>query len=282
MDSDLSEGRLTPTQTARLLRSMGHVPNRRLGQNFLVDANIVGKSLDYARVCPGDAVVEVGPGLGTLTGALLARGARVYAVELDAELFGHLSKIFAGGKNFSLINADAVERPLADLPADIAEYKIVSNLPYSISTPWLDAVLSAPRLPSRMSLMLQKEAAERFCAAANTGEYSPISVFLSGAYALECSHKVAAQCFYPRPAVDSVLASFRLLEAPYVFSSAAKGLIRKIFLKRRKQIGSIVRSAGADAEILSAWLDSCAGLNPESRPQAIEMRHWKALNEMAK
>ena len=149
------------------------MPSKKLGQNFLVDANIVRKSLELADVRAGDVVVEVGPGLGTLTGALLERGAKVYAVELDKRLYSHLTEYFADCPNLSLINADAVNRPLAALPDEVADFKIVANLPYAISTPWLDEVLSG-KLPSKMSLMLQKEAALRFAAKNASGEFSPI------------------------------------------------------------------------------------------------------------
>lgn len=138
-----NSGQFTPTRTAEILRSLGHVPSKKLGQNFLVDPNIVRKSLELAGVEQGDCVVEVGPGLGTLTGALLSRGAIVYAVELDKSMCAHLRSYFAGEKNFSLLNADAVDFPLAGLPENCGDFKIVANLPYAISTPWLDAVLSA-------------------------------------------------------------------------------------------------------------------------------------------
>ena len=166
-----NNGQFTPTQTCEILRELGHNPSKKLGQNFLVDSNIVRKSLELADVSAGDYVVEVGPGLGTLTGALLERGAKVFAVELDKKLFAHLRSYFAGNANLNLINADAVDFPLAALPAQVRDFKIVANLPYAISTPWLDAVLSG-KLPSKMSLMLQKEAALRFSAKNSSGEYS--------------------------------------------------------------------------------------------------------------
>ena len=171
-----NNGQFTPTRTCEILRELGHNPSKKLGQNFLVDSNIVRKSLELAEVSEGDYVVEVGPGLGTLTGALLERGAKVFAVELDKKLFAHLRSYFAGNANLNLVNADAVDFPLAALPAEVRNFKIVANLPYAISTPWLDAVLSG-KLPSKMSLMLQKEAALRFSAKNSSGEYSPISIF---------------------------------------------------------------------------------------------------------
>src|SRR5208283_5099915 len=143
---------LTPTATRALLDQLGHRPKRFLGQNFLVDGNIVRKSLELGQVAPGDAVVEIGPGLGTLTGALLEAGAEVWAIERDKTLCAHLAADLAPRfpKTLHLAEGDAVEIPLAGLPAEQAPgCKVVANLPYAISSPWMDAVLSGP-LPSRM------------------------------------------------------------------------------------------------------------------------------------
>ena len=105
----------TPTETRDLLARLGHVPKRFLGQNFLVDGNIVRKSIELARVSPGDAVVEVGPGLGTLTGARLEAGAEVWAVEMDRTLHAHLEEGLAAAhpSSLHLIEGDAIELPLA-------------------------------------------------------------------------------------------------------------------------------------------------------------------------
>lgn len=241
-----------------------------------MDSNIVRKSLELAEVSEGDYVVEVGPGLGTLTGALLERGAKVFAVELDKKLFAHLRSYFAGNANLNLVNADAVDFPLAALPAEVRNFKIVANLPYAISTPWLDAVLSG-KLPSKMSLMLQKEAALRFSAKNSSGEYSPISIFLSEAYDVGQPHKVSAACFFPRPGVDSMLLPLSIKEEPHVYCPAAKSLIRKIFSFRRKQLGSIAKSEGSGD--ISEWIDA-AGIDPRLRPEAVAVPQWRLLDKI--
>ena len=271
-----NNGQFTPTQTCEILRELGHNPSKKLGQNFLVDSNIVRKSLELAEVSAGDYVVEVGPGLGTLTGALLERGAKVFAVELDKKLFAHLRSYFAGNANLNLINADAVDFPLAALPAQVRDFKIVANLPYAISTPWLDAVLSG-KLPSKMSLMLQKEAALRFSAKNSSGEYSPISIFLSEAYDVGQPHKVSAACFFPRPGVDSMLPPLSIKKEPHVYCPAAKSLIRKIFSFRRKQLGSIAKSEGSGD--ISEWIDA-AGIDPRLRPEAVGVQQWRLLDKI--
>lgn len=273
-------GQLSPSQTTELLAALGHTPSKKLGQNFLIDSNIVRKSLELARVSAGDTVVEVGPGLGTLTGALLERGAKVYAVELDKKLHAHLQKFFAGNPDFNLINADAVEFPLAALPEDAGDFKIVANLPYAISTPWLDKILSG-RLPKTMSLMLQKEAAMRFCADGGSKDFSPISICLSEAFDVSGKHKVSAACFHPRPSVDSVLLALERKAEPFVFKPRTKEIMRYAFSKRRKQIASIAKSAGEFADALEQWLACDTELKPDTRPERIDARHWKILDSIA-
>ncbi len=272
-----TNGQLSPSQTLELLKKLEHSPVKKLGQNFLIDSNIVRKSLELADVQVGENVVEVGPGLGTLSGALLHAGANLFAVELDKTLYSHLKEHFKNVEKFSLINADAVEFPLANLPKETKSFKIVANLPYAISTPWLDKVLSG-ELPQRMSLMLQKEAALRFAASDGSKEFSPISIVLSETYEVIAKHKVSAACFYPKPAVDSILLALKLRENPFVFKPKTKEIMRYVFSKRRKQILSIAKSAEDFSEVLLKWLEIDASLKPETRPERIDANHWKILD----
>ncbi|HVU34522.1 MAG TPA: 16S rRNA (adenine(1518)-N(6)/adenine(1519)-N(6))-dimethyltransferase RsmA [Opitutaceae bacterium] len=269
---------LSPTATRELLAQLGHQPKRFLGQNFLVDGNIVRKSLELAEIRPGDAVVEVGPGLGTLTSALLETSAEVWAVEKDRTLHAHLVATLRPRfeATFHLIEADAVEHPLADMPAARAEagFKIVANLPYAIATPWLDAVLAGP-LPRRMVLMLQQEAAQRYAAQPGSKSFGAISVFLQSAYDVAPGHKVAASCFFPRPDIESHLLNLVRKEAPFVFPDPIKALIRSCFQQRRKQIGALLR-ARLPAESAPQWRELLteAGLSEQSRPEAIPAGWW--------
>jgi len=271
---------LTPTETRALLASLGHRPKRFLGQNFLVDGNIVRKSMELAQVSAGDTVVEVGPGLGTLTDALLEAGAEVWAVELDRALHGHLASGLAGRfpGTLHLLEGDAVEHPLAGLPAGRAgAAKIVANLPYAVSTPWMDAVLSGP-LPARMVLMLQREAAERYTARPGTRNFGAISIFLQAAYATAPGHRVSPGCFHPRPEVDSTLLHLVRRAEPHVFPPEHKALIRRCFQRRRKQIGSAIRDIAAGRA--SQWLELLAaeGFSPTVRAEEIPVTAWIRLS----
>lgn len=264
---------LSPTETRELLARLGHEPRRSLGQNFLVDGNIVRKSLALGEVRPGERVVEVGPGLGTLTEALLEAGAEVWAVERDPALRAHLAA--ALGARFPgrlrLMEGDAVEHPLAGAPAP--PFKIVANLPYAIASPWLEAVLAGP-LPERMVLMLQEEAAERYIAQPGGKSFGAISVFLQAAYRADAGHRVAAACFHPRPEIESRLLLLVRRQGPFVFSAAARALIRGCFQQRRKQIGALLRGRLPDGG--AGWLELLgqAGLSFRSRPEQIPVPLW--------
>jgi 16S rRNA (adenine1518-N6/adenine1519-N6)-dimethyltransferase len=266
---------LSPTATRDLLAQLGHQPKRFLGQNFLVDGNIVRKSLELAQVAAGDTVVEIGPGLGTLTTALLEAGAAVWAVERDRNLHAHLVETLAPRfpDRFHLLEGDAVEHPLAGLQPASPHFKIVANLPYAIATPWLDAVLAGP-LPARMVLMLQQEAAQRYTAQPGSKSFGAISVFLQGAYEVAPGHKVAAACFFPRPDVESHLLHLVRKPAPFVFSPSAKALIRACFQQRRKQVGALLRARLPEAAPQWRELLQAHGLSEQARPEAIPVEWW--------
>ena len=268
---------LTPTGTRDLLAKLGHQPKRFLGQNFLVDGNIVRKSLELAGITAGDTVVEIGPGLGTLTSALLDAGAEVWAVEKDRQLHAHLGEtLVPSHPGLHLLEGDAMDHPLADLPAErTGTFKIVANLPYAISTPWMDAVLAGP-LPERLVLMLQQEAAQRYVAEPGTKLFGAISIFLRSAYGIDPGHRVPAACFHPRPDVESMLLNLRRLPAPFIFPAETKALIRACFQQRRKQLGSILRGR-IGPEAAAGWFArlEAAGYGAQSRAEQVPVALWR-------
>lgn len=279
---------LSPRQTRQCLDSLGHNPRRNLGQNFLIDGNIVRKSLELAGIVAGDQVVEIGPGLGTLTAALLEAGASVYAVELDPTLAGHLRATLQVQfpESLHLLAGDAVDHPRAGLPANGQPFKVVANLPYAITSPWLDALLVAP-LPARLVLMMQKEAADRITASHGSKNFGAISIFVGAAYAKAATFAVSRTCFYPVPGVDSQLLHLQCLPQPVIFSPAVRQLIRQLFTQRRKQIGALVQQHinrnPTDARFLQPWLEQLADFSAgrTHRPEDIPLAGWLELQRMA-
>ena len=269
---------LTPSDTRRLLAEIGQNPRKSLGQNFLVDGNIVAKSVELARVGEGDVVVEVGPGLGTLTAALLAAGAEVYAVELDLKLHAYLQASLATRfpERLHLMQGDAVEHPLAGYHG-VRPYKVVANLPYAISTPWFEGLFDHA-LPTRTVLMLQKEAADRYLAQPGSKSFGAISVFVQAAFDRQPGHRVSRGCFHPVPDVDSVLLHLARKERPHVFTADSRGRIRRLFQQRRKQLGALCRGDAG----LEAWLQRMEmklGVSPSTRPEAVPIEGWLLLED---
>ncbi|MGB0370399.1 MAG: 16S rRNA (adenine(1518)-N(6)/adenine(1519)-N(6))-dimethyltransferase RsmA [Opitutales bacterium] len=271
---------LNLTSTKALLESLGHSPQKKLGQNFLVDANITRKSLALADVQAGERIVEVGPGLGTLTRALLEAEAQVFAVEKDNTLHAYLkAELAPKHANFTLMHGDAVEHPLAMLDPGEAPFKIVANLPYAITSPWMDAVLDR-ELPTTLSLMLQEEAADRLCAEPGTKSVGALTIDVALAFEKVGIHKVPAQCFYPPPAVGSVLLVLKRRERPHRLSKTTRATIRFCFTQRRKQIGALLKKC--PESIISQnyeYLLRQAGIDPKLRPEDIQIEQWVKLDE---
>lgn len=270
---------LSPTATRELLQQLEHFPNKKLGQNFLVDGNIVRKSIELADLNGESKVAEIGPGLGTLTRAILASGAELWTVERDRTLAEHIRvNVLPEQPKLHLVEGDCLDHPIAELPESEAAkgFKIVANLPYAVSTPWMDAIL-AGELPERMVLMLQKEAGDRYAAAHGSKLFGAISIFLQSAFAVHSKHLVSAQCFHPAPKVDSVLLRLDRRPDAMRFSPAARDCIRRIFTQRRKQLGALCKR---DPEPQAAiWFKSLIekGVPATVRPEELAIEHWQSL-----
>ena len=214
------------------------------------------------------------------TSALLEAGAEVWAVEKDRQLHAHLEATLV--KQYPtalhLMEGDAVEQPLAGIdPARAKSFKVVANLPYAISTPWMDEILGGP-LPERMVLMLQQEAAQRYVAAPGSKLFGSISIFVQSVFAVDRGHKVAAGCFFPQPDIESYLLNLARRPQPFLFDPLVKRLIRACFQQRRKQIGSLLRGKLPDHG--AAWLAGLptVGLDSRARPEDIPVQLWQKLS----
>lgn len=276
----MSEGPLNLAETRELLAQLDHNPRHWLGQNFLVDGNIVRKSVELAGVGAGDRVVEVGPGLGTLTRTLLGTGAEVWAVERDATLATHLRSTLGAGGRLHLIEGDAMDHPLAELPgAADGNFKIVANLPYAISSPWMESVCLGPH-PSLLVLMLQREAADRLTAPVGTHHWSALTVQVDLAFERVGLHPVPAKCFHPAPKVDSCLLVLRRRREARRLGSHARKVARALFTQRRKQVGSSARNLFPDDPVVARWLVGLAehGFSATARPETLPSEVWVGLD----
>ncbi len=277
----MNDGPLSLSETRELLARLAHMPKKWLGQNFLVDGNIVRKALELGEVKRGDTVVEVGPGLGTLTRTLLGAGADLYAVEADRTMVYHLETTLLPRfpATFHLHEGDAVDFPRAGLKDAVdGSFKVIANLPYAISTPWMDAICAGPH-PSLMVLMLQREAADRLTAEVGTGHWSAVTAQVQLAFERVKIHPVPAQSFNPPPRVDSCLLVLRRRPDARRLSPRAREVARMLFTQRRKQVGSAARKLFPEQADVARWLDGLPhfGVTALARPETIPAEAWLTL-----
>ncbi|HEU4685776.1 MAG TPA: 16S rRNA (adenine(1518)-N(6)/adenine(1519)-N(6))-dimethyltransferase RsmA [Nitrospira sp.] len=228
--------------------------NKRLGQHFLVDPNIVRKIIAAARLGSAETVLEIGPGRGALTGALSEVAGRVVAVEIDPVLHRLLEERRVEWRNVELIQGDALTYPLGDLPPGTV---VVANLPYYISTPLLFRLLAQRTRFPRMVLMLQDEVADRLVAGPGAPAYGVLSVMVQYAAEVTKAFRVSAQCFRPKPEVGSAVVLLRSksttglsLEEERRFSA----LVKAAFAHRRKMLLNSLRDEGYDGDRMSEAL----------------------------
>jgi 16S rRNA (adenine1518-N6/adenine1519-N6)-dimethyltransferase len=268
----------TPGQLRRLMGAERLRPRKSLSQNFLTDPAALDAIVEAAELAPGDRVVEIGPGLGVLTRRLLAAGARVLAVELDARLAEYLRRELYGIDAFELIEADALSlHPREMFPGE--PFKVVANIPYHITSPLLHAFLEGDRPPDLTVLLVQLEVAERV--AAPPGQMSYLSVFAQNVAAAEVVARVAAAAFEPAPDVDSAVLRLRRRDEPVVPAGDGREPFYRVvqagFRQRRKQVhNGLTRELPLDRAVVEVALDAC-GIDPERRPQTLTVAEWACL-----
>ena len=217
-----------------VLQSMGKRPTKRLGQNFLLDDSVLRRSVGFAELTDKDMVLEIGPGIGNLTNELLKTGAKVVAVEQDAEFCRFLTKRFGG--RIQLVQADAVKAFLPEFN------KVVSNLPYQISSPITFKLLGLGF--DVAVLMLQKEFAERMIARPGTPEYGRLSVGVFFRADCEIAIEVPRHAFWPQPKVDSCVVTLVPRPPPFKVKDAEvfSRVTQAIFSHRRKKISNSLKT----------------------------------------
>jgi len=286
-----ASARLDPAEVRRSLREAGLRARHSLSQNFLADVDVLERILAEAAPAPGRAILEVGPGLGILTGGLLDAGAAVTAVELDRGLAARLRERFAAELargdadpgapgTLRLIEGDALDQPLTRLCP--APYDVVANLPYHITSPILHRLLGEPPRPDRLVLMVQREVAERI--AAPPGKMSYLSVFVQYHAAVRIALRVPPAAFEPAPEVDSAIIAAEPFPSDDRLDPAAEEelwrLVQAAFRERRKMLHNVLtRQLAMPAERISAALAE-AGIDPDRRPQTLAVGEWLRLLEV--
>ena len=248
---------------------------KRLGQHFLVDEHVVSRIIDAIAPQPEDTIVEIGPGLGSLTAPLLKRQCRVEAVEIDRALVDRLKQDFARYESFRLHHADALKFDFSAL-ASKNGLRVVGNLPYNVSTPLLIRLFKSSEHVLDMHLMLQTEVVERIVAAPGSRNYSRLSVITDCFVKTQYLFDVPPEAFSPPPKVSSSVV--RLLPHPCAIEAhrqkAFFSLVSKAFSQRRKTIGRIFSGIFNSDDFSKIRL--CATV----RPQELEVKHFLAMLDL--
>ena len=263
---------LTRRDITELLERHGLSPSRALGQNFVADPNTVRRIVRLSGVGPGDPVVEIGPGVGSLTTELAEAGALVTAVELDRHLVPVLDEV-VGPLGVRVVQGDALEVDWPGLLAGHDRWALVANLPYNVGTTIVLQLLDDVPAIDRMLVMVQREVGERLAAAPGTSAYGIPSVKVALWATAEVVARVPATVFIPQPKVESVLVRLTRLTEPAVDvdHDALMGLVRKAFGQRRKMLR---RSLGG---VVSPEAFAAAGVAPDDRPEQLGIAQWGAL-----
>jgi 16S rRNA (adenine1518-N6/adenine1519-N6)-dimethyltransferase len=271
--------RSSPDAKSQLHR-LGTRAKKGLGQHFLVDRGVLEKIISAAELEPPDTVIEVGPGLGVLTGELVKKAANVIAIEADSKLASSLQKTFSKIPQLTVLNADVLEIDPREIFAKKRQsYKVVANLPYYIAAPILRHFLEASLKPSLMVVMVQKEVGQSIVAAPGDMSILGISVQLYGKPTIV--DYVPAQSFYPQPKVDSAIVRIDVYPRPAVEVEDIAGffeIVKAGFSAPRKQIrNSLALGLQLSSADVVGLLEQ-AGIAHQRRPETLSLEEWAKLH----
>ena len=276
-----------PRETRAVLEDFGLATKHRLGQNFLVNDEVIGKIVNLAELDERDVVLEVGPGIGTLTVAMLSACRAVCSIEADRELEGVLAETCSRCPGrLALVMGDAlrvgegdVRAALADVDVDVAPRLFVSNLPYQVATAVIMRVLTEAPSVERLVVMVQAEVADRISASPGSREYGAYTARLALYGQVTGRFEVAPSCFTPQPRVNSAVVRIdRLADQPLSADelSATTAVIGAAFAQRRKTIRNSMSSSGYGRAELDAAFSAC-GIDPTARAETLAPEQYVSL-----
>lgn len=268
----------SPQVTNHILHRFKLRADKKLGQNFLIDENIVRNIVAAAELSDKDTVLEVGPGIGTLTQGLAESGASVVAVELDKRLLPVLDTTLEGYDNVRIVNGDILQVDIMQT-VGVDEFKVCANLPYYITTPIIFALLEK-RLPmERLVAMVQKEVAERMAAKPGGKDYGALSVAIQYYTEPEIAFIVPPSSFIPAPSVDSAVIVCKRREKPPVEvcdEALFFRVVKAAFSLRRKMLNNSLKNMGIKGEQVAKWLE-LAGVDGKRRAETLSLEDFSAL-----
>ena len=262
--------------TRHILKTFNLRASKRLGQNFLIDSSVVQRIIDAAEILAGDEVLEIGPGIGTLTQGLLEADANVTAVELDKKLPAVLEKTLEGYENFQLIQGDILKVDVTEIMPP--NFKVVANLPYYITTQILLTLLEKKLPVTKIVTMVQKEVAERMTAAPNSKIYGAMTVAVQFRADVQIAFEVPPSAFLPRPEVTSAVVVCNVRESPFKVASEEFFIkvVRAAFGQRRKTLVNSLAGAGFNREKILAALQAL-NISPNLRAENLSIADFANL-----
>jgi 16S rRNA (adenine1518-N6/adenine1519-N6)-dimethyltransferase len=270
---------IPPLSVPQLLRKYGLRPHKGLGQNFLEDPIALEKIVAAAEIQPKDTVLEIGPGLGSLTRYLAASAREVVAVELDQHLLPPLKAVLAPYQNVRLVQGDILELSPDDLIED-QDYVVAANIPYYITSAVIRHLLESSHKPRRVVLTIQKEVAKRICEKPGDMSLMALSVQVYGKPRI-AAH-IPAEAFFPAPSVDSAVLVIEIYPSPLIpeehLDSFFK-LIKAGFSQKRKTLRNSLSSGLAIPPAESAAFLEGAGIDPQRRAETLSIEEWQRLAE---
>jgi len=268
---------LPPLPIPQLLRQYGLRPNRRLGQNFLIDPNSIAKVIQAAQIQAGDVVLEIGAGLGSLTRHLAALCQQVVTIELDQAFIPVLQQVLCNYSNVRIIHGDILQiEPTTLFTPSTTSFSVVANIPYYITSAVIRHLLEATLRPKQLTLTLQKEVAQRICAAAGEMSLLALSVQLYGQPKI-AAH-LPAQAFYPIPKVDSAVIRVELFAEPRIADTATFFLLAKAgFSQKRKTLRNALSGGLRLSPQQAGQLLLAAGIDPNRRAETLSLTEWGEL-----
>ncbi len=273
-----------PSELMPFLNQLGIYPKKGLSQNFLIDGNIIQKILSSSEVKQGDIVLEIGPGPGSLTQALLEKEASVIAVEKDQILSDALSRFQTPKNNLVIFNEDIMtfdmEKEFGKRLQSGQKGKVIANLPYHLTTPILSKLIPMNHLFSSITVMVQDEVARRMTANPNTSEYSSLTLFLQFYSNPYYAFHVSRNCFYPAPKVDSAVVVLPLHSPPLDDKEAESffKITRTAFEHRRKMLRASLKNLFSPKVIEETLVK--IGQNPLARPEVLSLEEFLKLYEL--
>ena len=265
--------------THYILQTFGLKAKKRFGQNFLINEKVVQAIAQAAQIGPGDLVLEIGPGIGTLTQALAETGAQVKSVEIDQSLLPVLAKTLEGYTNVEIIPGDVLKVDLGEITQH-EPFTVAANLPYYITTPIIFALLEQQLPLKRLVVMVQKEVAERMTAGPGTKDYGPLSLALQYYSEPRLALSVPARDFMPAPKVDSMVVVCEKREQPPVDADPKLffQVVRAAFSQRRKMLSNCLKSLGLSSDQVKTLMER-AGIDGKRRGESLSMEEFGKLTK---